>query len=75
MSEKQPESIPDVMEMMRGLRSQLENAVVELFQGFEECSGLIVKDVEIIRRMDLGKPSSKVEDATRIATVKITVRI
>lgn len=75
MSEKQAESVPEFMNLMRGLKGQMEKAVVDLFQIFEESSGLKVERVEIVRRMDLGKPSSRAEDATRIACVKITVRL
>ncbi len=75
MSKEQPETMPEFTELLRELTRQLAQAITDVTRGFEKSTGLEIEGIELIRRMDLGKPSSSVEDATRIASTKVNVRI
>ncbi len=70
MTDKKPETLPEMMNFLRDMRTNLEKVIADSVRNFEETSGLTVEDVELIRNMaSTGEPKS------RVATVKITMRL
>lgn len=74
MTKNKDNDLPAMMDILRKLRGDLERVCADALRTFEETTGLTVEDIELIRNMNV---SSQVlsDDLTRIATVKITMRL
>ncbi len=70
MSKEEPSNITDMMDLLRDLRTTLEQIITKSIRDFETNTGLMVEDIELIRQVTMeGKTG------TRITAVKIEMRL
>ena len=70
MSKEEPSNITDMMDLLRDLRTTLEKIIAQSIRDFENNTGLMVEDIELIRQVTMeGKTG------TRITAVKIEMRL
>ena len=74
MNKNKDSDLPAMMDMLRKLKGDLEKVCADALRHFEEVTGLTVEDIELIRNMNVSSQALS-DDMTRIATVKITMRL
>ncbi len=64
------DTIPDMMNTLRGLKHDLEKVLADAVAKYEEATGLHVEDVELIRTMNVDA-----RGGSRVASIQLTVRL